>query len=94
MIIIRLASAFAIVVTTVTPAVAQSVLFESTLSNALRQRPANRRCIGCEERPGTVHLIADSQNNSGLHIALESLVRYLQAVGPNRKIGKRIGAVR
>jgi hypothetical protein len=60
MTIMRLASTFAIVVTTVTPAVAQSVLFESTLSNALRQRPANRHCIGCEERPGTVHLIADS----------------------------------
>jgi hypothetical protein len=60
MTIIRLVSTFAIVVTTVTPAVAQSVLFESTLSNALRQRPANRHCVGCEERPGTVHLIADS----------------------------------
>jgi hypothetical protein len=60
MTIMSLASAFAIVVTTVTPAVAQSVLFESTLSNALRQRPANRHCSGCEERPGTVHLMADS----------------------------------
>ena len=60
MTIIRLASAFAIVVTTVTSAPAQSVLFESTLSNALRQRAANRRCVGCEERPGTTHIIADS----------------------------------
>ena len=60
MTIMSLASAFAVVVTTVTPAVAQSVLFESTLSNALRQRPANRHCIGCEERPGTLHVVADS----------------------------------
>jgi hypothetical protein len=60
MTIIRLASPFAIALVLSTPAAAQSVLFENTIANALRQRPANRRCVGCEERPGTVHLIADS----------------------------------
>jgi hypothetical protein len=54
------ASILAIAAVTVTPAAAQSVLFENTLSNAIRQRPANRSCAGCEERPGRVHLIADS----------------------------------
>jgi hypothetical protein len=60
MTIMSLTSAFAIIVATVSSAAAQSVLFDNTLSNALRQRPANRRCVGCEERPGTVHLIVDS----------------------------------
>ena len=60
MTIIRLTSAFAIALIACSPAAAQSVLFEATLGNALRQRPANRRCAGCEERPGAVHLIADS----------------------------------
>src|ERR1041384_1273351 len=60
MTIIRLASAVAIALIACSPAAAQSVLFETTLSNALRQRPANRHCGGCEERPGVVHFIADS----------------------------------
>src|SRR5215208_8045755 len=51
---------------------AQSLLFDATLSHALRQaltppRPAglrevatNRACDGCEDRPGSVHVVADS----------------------------------
>jgi hypothetical protein len=54
------ASILAIVAVTATPAAAQSVLFENTLSNAIRERPANRSCPGCEDRPGMMHLIADS----------------------------------
>jgi hypothetical protein len=27
---------------------------------AVRERPANRECAGCEERPGTTHLLLDS----------------------------------
>jgi hypothetical protein len=60
MTIIRLVTAFAIALAACAPAAAQSILFEKTLATALRQRPANPRCDGCEERPGTVHLIADS----------------------------------
>ena len=58
--IMTLVAAVTMIVATISPAAAQSVLFENTLSNALRQRPANRRCAGCEERPGTMHLMADS----------------------------------
>src|SRR5258708_10981649 len=42
------------------PAAGQSIWCEKTLSNALRQRRANQRCDGCEDRPGAVHLVADS----------------------------------
>ena len=57
----RLAALVPVVIVTLAgSAEAQSVLFESTLSNAIRQRPANRQCAGCEARPGTMHLIADS----------------------------------
>jgi len=57
---------------TLQPVAAQSLLFDRTLANALRkalveprvaglrQRPTNRRCEGCEDRPGTIHLVADS----------------------------------
>ena len=60
MTIMKLTCAVTIVSAMVVPAAAQSILFENTLSNALRQRPANRLCTGCDERPGTLHLIADS----------------------------------
>ena len=52
--------AFAIAIAIAVPAEAQSVLFDATLSNAIRQRPANRTCVGCEQRPGGMHLVADS----------------------------------
>jgi hypothetical protein len=69
--IIRVAFALALTIAACTTAAAQSILFGTNLDRALRQpvegtaggvrvRPANRRCIGCEERPGAVHLIADS----------------------------------
>src|SRR5690242_17338440 len=60
MTIMRLGSALTVVLAIAIPASAQSILFENTLSNALRQRPANRVCTGCDERPGTLHLIVDS----------------------------------
>src|ERR1051325_9337022 len=60
MTIIRFASAVMVVLAMAVPAAGQSILFENTISNALRQRPANRQCPGCEERPGAVHLIGDS----------------------------------
>ena len=60
MTIMRLTAVFATALTLGAPAAAQSILFEKTLSDALRQRPANQRCDGCEDRPGAVHLIADS----------------------------------
>jgi len=59
-------------IATVQPVTAQSVLFDKTLASALRkaiveprvaglrQRHTNRRCDGCEDRPGTIHLVADS----------------------------------
>jgi len=56
----RLAAALTVVLAMGVPAAGQSILFENTISNALRQRPANRRCPGCEERPGALHLIGDS----------------------------------
>jgi len=69
--IIRVAFALALTIAAYSSAAAQSILFEANLGRALRQpieataggvrvRPANRRCVGCEERPGGVHLIADS----------------------------------
>ena len=69
--IIRVAFALALTIAAYSSAAAQSILFETNLGRALRQaieataggvrvRPANRRCVGCEERPGAVHLIADS----------------------------------
>src|SRR5882672_4379994 len=72
MTIIRPAVVVTCVLAFVNSAAAQTgVLFDASLSNALRQgseqassgvrrRPANRRCIGCEQRPATAHLIADS----------------------------------
>jgi hypothetical protein len=74
MTIARFASVLAVTVTaaTVQPVAGQSVLFDTTLAKALRQaiveprmaglrqHPANRRCDGCEDRPGTIHLVADT----------------------------------
>jgi hypothetical protein len=60
MTIMRLASAFAIVLALGSPAAAQSILFEKTLAHAIRHPAANRHCTGCETRPGTMHLIVDS----------------------------------
>ncbi len=60
MTIMRFGSAVTVVLAMAVPAAGQSILFENTISNALRQRPANRQCPGCEERPGAVHLIGDS----------------------------------
>ena len=72
MTIARFACAVAVSAATVQPAAAQSLLFDTTLANALRQaaveprlaglrqQPTNRRCDDCEDRPGTIHLIADS----------------------------------
>ena len=68
----RLAFALAASIVTAQPAAAQSILFDSTLAHALRQaivgprlgglreHATNRRCEGCEDRPGTIHLVADS----------------------------------
>src|SRR5215470_13880145 len=68
----RLACALTLCVAIVRPATAQSIIFETTLANALRratvqpriggvrERATNRRCDGCEDRPGTTHLVADS----------------------------------
>jgi hypothetical protein len=42
---------------------------EQPRASALRERPANRRCPGCEDRPGTVHLIADSPLLTDIWIA-------------------------
>jgi hypothetical protein len=72
MITLRLAFAVAVVTATVRPVAAQSILFDTTLANALRhviveprlgalrERPTNRTCEGCEDRPGRIHLVADS----------------------------------
>jgi hypothetical protein len=54
------------------PAPAQSILFDTTLANALRRAiveprvdalrkyATNRQCNGCEDRPGRIHVVADS----------------------------------
>ena len=72
MTIARSAGVLAVSIATVQPVAAQSLLFDTTLANALRQAivepriaglrqyPTNRRCDGCEDRPGTIHLVADS----------------------------------
>ena len=60
MTIIRLLAAFATALAFGAPAAAQSILFDQTVSAALRQRPANQRCDGCEGRPGAVHFVLDS----------------------------------
>ena len=73
MTIARIAGALVVSIATVQPVAAQSLLFDTTLANALRQamaepragaglrqHPTNRRCNGCEDRPGTIHLVADS----------------------------------
>jgi len=73
MTIARIAGALAVSIATVQPVAAQSLLFDTTLANALRQaiaesragaglrqHPTNRRCNGCEDRPGTIHVVADS----------------------------------
>ena len=60
MTIMKFGSALTVVLAIAMPAAAQSILFETTLSNAFRQRPANRMCTGCDERPGMLHLIVDS----------------------------------
>ena len=72
MTIARFAGALAVSIATVQPVAGQSLLFDTTLAHALRQamvepragglrqHPANRRCNGCEDRPGTIHLVADS----------------------------------
>ena len=72
MTIARIAGALAVSIATVQPVAGQSLLFDTTLANALRQamaepragglrqHPTNRRCSGCEDRPGTIHLVADS----------------------------------
>ena len=60
MTIIRLAAAFATALALGVPAAGQPIVFEKTWSRALRERPANQRCDGCEGRPGGVHFIADS----------------------------------
>ena len=86
MIIMTLASILAIVAATVTPADGQSVLFENTLSNAIRQRPANRSCPGCEERPGTTHLIADSPLLTDLWIAAHDYAGSNRASADNKAI--------
>src|SRR5262249_3362935 len=70
--IARFAGALVVSIATVQPVAGQSLLFDTTLANALRQalaepRPdglrqhlTNRRCEGCEDRPGAIHLVADS----------------------------------
>lgn len=58
--IIRLVSVAAVILAAGTSAAAQSMLFEKTLSHAVRQWPAYRYCAGCEERPGTTHFVVDS----------------------------------
>ena len=60
MTIMRLSTAFGTVLALGAPAAGQSIQFEKTLSNALRECPANQRCDGCEDRPGAVHLVADN----------------------------------
>ena len=72
MTIARFAGVLAVTIATVQPVAGQSLLFDTTLANALRQalvepriaglrqHPTNRRCDGCEDRPGTIHLVADS----------------------------------
>src|SRR5262245_9844591 len=72
MTIARFACVLAISTATIQPAAGQSLLFDTTLANALRQaiveprmaglrqHPTNRRCDGCEDRPGSIHLVADS----------------------------------
>lgn len=72
MTIIRFAFALALSLAIVRPGAAQSVIFDATLANALRQaaveprlgslreHATNRQCEGCEDRPGTTHVIADS----------------------------------
>jgi hypothetical protein len=68
----KFAYALTVIVATVQPASAQSILFDTTLANALRQaiveprliglrqQPTNQRCDGCEDRPGAIHLVADT----------------------------------
>lgn len=68
----KLTFAVVVILATVQPARAQSMLFDAALASGLRQatvepqitglrqQPTNKRCDGCEDRPGTVHLIADS----------------------------------
>jgi hypothetical protein len=68
----RIAWVLTVGLATAQPAGAQSLLFDATLSKALRHAltppsraalrdvSTNKACDGCEDRPGTVHLVADS----------------------------------
>ena len=73
--------ALAMTVATVQPARGQSMLFDAALAGALRQatvepqiaglrqHPTNKRCEGCEDRPGSVHLLADSPSLTDVWLA-------------------------